>query len=125
MARKLDPKAIGERLRRARLAKSLTQEEVAERIGLVSAQGYQAYEYGQVIPPHRRLERLSEVLGVSEQAILYGRGEEKGTRRRQAEPSVFDENLRRLTRLWRKVPPDKQPHVLRLIHQLLKLMGVE
>ena len=63
MAHKLDPKKIGQRLRNARLTKGLTQEQVAEFIGLASPQGYQAYEYGQVIPPHRRLTRLREVLG--------------------------------------------------------------
>ncbi len=125
MAHKLDPKKIGERLRNARLAKGLTQEQVAEFIGLASAQGYQAYEYGEVIPPHHRLTRLSEVLGISEEVLLYGQEGEKGKPRRPAEPFVVDENLRKLTRLWRKVPPEKQPNFLRLIHQLLKLMEVE
>lgn len=125
MAHPLDPKKIGERLRNARLAKGLTQEQVAELIGLVSAQGYQAYEYGEVIPPHPRLTRLSEVFGVSEEILLYGHVGEKGKPRRPAEPSDFDENLRKLTRLWRKVPPEKQPSLLRLIHQLVKLIEAE
>lgn len=65
----LEQRAIGRNIARLRERKHLSQERIAELIG-VSERSYQDWEYGKAQPRWRNLERLAEVLGVSEEEIL-------------------------------------------------------
>jgi predicted transcriptional regulator len=70
-----DPKdvkrAIGERLRKARLeAGGMSQRELGELLG-VTERSIQAYEQGQTVP-YRFGARLTEVLGVPVSWLWYG-----------------------------------------------------
>lgn len=58
----------GERLRRMRVAKDLSQEEVAKVLG-ISRTGYNKYESGD-IKPVRKLKELSVLFRVSTDYIL-------------------------------------------------------
>ena len=54
---------FGERLRKARKSKGLTQDELAERAGM-NGRHLSRYETGVVEPPVRTVRRLSEALSV-------------------------------------------------------------
>ncbi len=58
----------GERLRRMRVAKKMSQEDVAKVLG-ISRTGYNKYESGD-IKPVRKLKELSVLFGVSTDYIL-------------------------------------------------------
>ncbi len=63
---------IGYRLRKLRKEKGMSQEEVANSIG-ISRTAYNKYESG-IIKPVRKLEVLSQLFGVTTDYIL-GQGE--------------------------------------------------
>ncbi len=58
----------GDRLRKLRSEKGISQEEVAKYIG-ISRTGYNRYESGD-IKPVRKLKELSKLFGVSTDYIL-------------------------------------------------------
>lgn len=68
--RTADAKAIGERLKRARLEAGLNQRELAERLE-VSERSISAYENGDVVP-WRHMRPLEDVLECSKSWILHG-----------------------------------------------------
>lgn len=59
------------RLKAARIAKGVTQTELAERIG-VTAQAVSSFEKGTKEPKMEMVKRIAEALGISV-AELYGR----------------------------------------------------
>ena len=63
--------SIGGNLRRLRLERGLTQEQVAERIGL-TRQALSSYESGRTRPDIEMLERLCRVYGVGLEELIYG-----------------------------------------------------
>lgn len=67
-----------ERLKELRIARSLTQKQVYEAIGM-SALGYQRYEYGTREPAYQKLIALADYFGVSLD-YLVGRSDD-ATRR--------------------------------------------
>lgn len=64
--------SINQNLRQLRLDKGMTQEQVAEQIG-VTRQALSSYESGRTRPDIDMLLRLSEVYGTDLDGILYGR----------------------------------------------------
>lgn len=64
--RRIDPRAvkIGEHLRTLRERGRLTQEVVAERLGLKTAAAYQHYEAGRALPGMADVPKLAAALGV-------------------------------------------------------------
>ena len=60
---------LGERIRAARQAAGLSQEKLAERLGL-TRQAVTKWETGQSAPSTENLLRLAEVLGVPMTALL-------------------------------------------------------
>ncbi|MBX3102144.1 MAG: helix-turn-helix transcriptional regulator [Bacteroidetes bacterium] len=65
---------IGEKIRQAREAKGLSQEYVAEQLGISQA-SYSNIERGETSPNIKRLMKLGEVLEIDIADLLY---EEKG-----------------------------------------------
>lgn len=65
---------IGQEARRARLARRLTQQDVAERAG-ISVEFYARIERGQTLPSVPTLRVLAEVLGTTADALLGRLGE--------------------------------------------------
>ena len=63
-------KEFGERLRDARLAKGLTQAQLAELIGSVSRDAIQRYESGGADIALPNLYKLAKILGVSADSLL-------------------------------------------------------
>ncbi len=59
-----DPYILFKNIKKARLAAGLSQEELAEKLG-VSAKTISAYETGRAIPPSPTLIRIAEITNVS------------------------------------------------------------
>ena len=59
-----DPYLLFKNIKKARLLAGLSQEELAEKLG-VSAKTISAYETGRAIPPSPTLIRIAEITSVS------------------------------------------------------------
>ena len=73
-------KSIHTNLKELRMEKGLTQEEVADRIGL-TRQAISAYEAGKRQPGIDILTKLAEIYETDIEAVLYGRRDGAGKRR--------------------------------------------
>ena len=69
----INQKAVGDRIRAARLAAGMTQEELGEKLG-VSFQAVSTWEQGKCLPDTDRLPELTKVLGCSMDS-LFAEGE--------------------------------------------------
>lgn len=72
---------ISVNLKQLRLAKKMTQEEVAQEIGL-TRQAISSYESGRTQPSVDLLMRFAEIYEVELEEILYGQKKEKKERKR-------------------------------------------
>lgn len=98
-------RTIGTRIRAARLRVKLTQQDVAERIGMV-AEVYGRLERGKMLPSVETLRKLPLVLGVSADELLgLGRPAGPAIRSPESDPSP---EIRRLVRRARVLNPAKQ-----------------
>ena len=103
----LDYSIIGERLKRARLAKNMTQENLAEKID-VSVAFLSRVERGHSHLNLNRLTQVCELLDVSEGYILSGSSENS--------ESYLEEDFKKLLS---KCSPEKQ----RLIYNIAKTIA--
>ena len=79
----MDGAVIGARLRELREASGLTQQQVAEQLGLKHKSAIKNYEKGQ-LPGAELLVRYSEIFEVSIQWIIYGSQVDGGKVRERA-----------------------------------------
>lgn len=108
----MDAKAIGKRIREARLARSFpSQDALATRLG-VTRQAVQTWESGDVVPPWKVIEQLASVLDVKEDWILFDKKnlEQAGRTRRFLE-WVSEDELELLT-VIRQANPDGQDAII-------------
>ena len=105
----LDYTIIGERLKKARLEKNLTQEQLAEQID-VSIAFLSRIERGNSQINLKRLSQVCEILGVSEGYILNG----ASSNSTNYLSSEFNEILN-------SVSPEKQ----KLIYKIAKVISEE
>ena len=68
---------IGEKIRQARIAKGLTQEELAEKLGYKSRSSINKIETGGRDVPRSQLKKIAEILDVSPISLLGFEEEEK------------------------------------------------
>ncbi|MEI6707808.1 MAG: helix-turn-helix transcriptional regulator [Methylococcales bacterium] len=61
---------VHDKIKVMRLFKELTQEEMAEKLGYASIQGYAKLERGETDPSLGKLEEIARVLGISLQDLL-------------------------------------------------------
>ena len=61
---------VHDKIKVMRLFKELTQEEMAEKLGYASIQGYAKLERGETDPSIGKLEEIARVLGISLQDLL-------------------------------------------------------
>lgn len=64
------PQEIGARLKHARLELGLTQEELADLVG-VSTRSWQGYESGDVVP-YRHMQKIAEITRKSVAWLIHG-----------------------------------------------------
>ncbi len=100
----LDYVAIGARIRAARIEKKMTQEKLAEKIG-VSIAFLSRVERGNSYINLRRLNEICSVLGVTEGEILNGVATQRHTYL-----------IREFSKLFKHCPPEK----LKLIYKVAK-----
>lgn len=100
-------RSIGRAAREARRARKLTQEDVADRLG-VSAQFYGRIERGHALPSVPTLFRMAEVLDVSADDLLGDDDagvEDIDQAAAQAYPELDNPRLRRIMRYLRRASP--------------------
>lgn len=109
--RKAPEESFGDRLRRLRQAKGVTQAEIAQRVG-ISRRAYIYYEAegGGAAPD--LLAKLADALGVSTD-VLAGRQDSPAL----TSPPPSFRLLRRLQKL-QELPPHDQKAVLRMIDMM-------
>lgn len=80
---------VGESIRKVRIAKGMTQKQVADACGMADS-AIRKYEYGQITPKYATLQRIASALGVAahelvddwnvldkeelKQVVIYGKG---------------------------------------------------
>jgi transcriptional regulator with XRE-family HTH domain len=98
---------VGARIRKARDAQGLSQEQLAERLGVTKGLVSQ-YETGLTSVPSKRFSQLAEVLGVSSDWLLTGGEPDEQTK---AQTKAELEGLM----ILRAMAPDEQRRALRLL----------
>lgn len=104
---------VGERVRRARIARGLSQVALAERLD-VSFQQIQKYENGANRISASRLVEIADVLQVPATDFLKGLGAFAGQPGRQAEPPGAQD----LMAYYAQLPPPMRAAVLDLARSL-------
>lgn len=84
-------KTIGHRLRETRLRLGRTQDSVAAEMGL-SRQAISAWERGEALPTLLEFAKLTMLLGVSSDSLLFGVGDVAGECKRAIERAALSEN---------------------------------
>lgn len=102
----LDYNIIGERLKKARIDKNLTQEKLAEKLD-VSIAFLSRIERGSSHISLKRLSQICDILGITEGSILNGSSNNSNTYLE----SEFDDILKNTT-------PEKQ----KLIYKIAKII---
>lgn len=104
--------------RRARVARGLTQADIAERVG-IATEVYGRLERGKMLPSVATLQRLSVVLRVSADSLLGLDGPSLPAVREQHEPYRADDRLRPLVRKLKQLNGSQ----LRLLGQVAAALG--
>lgn len=79
---------LGEQIQKNRKRKGLSQEELAEKIG-VSRQAVSKWESDQSVPDWEKMLALSTLFGVSVDAILKGESEQEWQQQKKIHAGVF------------------------------------
>ena len=112
------PKTLGAAARQARKALDLTQEDVADRIG-VSAEFYARIERGHSLPSVPTFARIAGALGVSADTLIGRHLPAVAHRPSWLPPQAPDSpEIRRIVRRLRRA----SPAALRLVSLLMKEM---
>ena len=106
---------IGERIRAARLAKNMTQEELGEILG-VQKSTVAKYENGRVVNIKRTaLKKISDVLDIPPFDLVYD-----GENENPANDDGISEKKRELMQFVQTVPDDKVAMILRVMKSILE-----
>lgn len=113
--------SVGEMIKKARLAKGMTQVELAEKVG-VKKSAVAKWESGRVSEIKRsNLQRLSEVLGIDPNRLL---GDDITSTFETKEPIIaidgFSAKQRKLIDFAKTVPEDKAEMALRVIQSIVE-----
>ena len=107
-------KELGSRIAQLRKAQNLTQQQLAEELG-VSQQVVASYEIGRRRVPVSTLPTLARVLGVSIEALI---GEEEKPAKRGPAPKL-QRHMERISQL----PKTQQRFVLQMLETVLAQAG--
>ncbi|MBR2890522.1 MAG: helix-turn-helix transcriptional regulator [Oscillospiraceae bacterium] len=84
---------FGEKLRAARESKGLTQQQIADQMG-IDKSTYCGYETGKRQPDLTKLKQLSQILGISGDALLETGFAQKEAPAGSGERSVSDDEIK-------------------------------
>ncbi len=107
-----DPNEIGQRIREARKQRGLTQDQLADVVG-VSRSAVAQWETGRAGQVTGNLARIADVLGVGVEHLTHGRNKYAA-----AEANTGDELA--LLRLYRECQPDDRQLLLRTARRLVR-----
>lgn len=111
---------IGEKIKTARLAKNMTQEELGSILG-VQKSAIAKYESGRVVNIKRStLKKISDVLDIRPSELIFGE-EMKSNPKELAERHfeiIMDEDINEIFDDFRKLDAGKKKIVKELIHSL-------
>jgi transcriptional regulator with XRE-family HTH domain len=107
-----DPLEIGHRIRAARRDRGLTQDELADQVG-VSRSAVAQWETGRTGQVTGNLSRIAGVLGVNVEYLMYG-----DDKRAMGEVRQGDELA--LLRLYRECDPEDRQMLLRTARRLAR-----
>jgi transcriptional regulator with XRE-family HTH domain len=108
---------VGSRVRRARLARGLSQGALAVRIG-VTFQQVQKYENGSNRISASKLVEIADNLGVAASSFLDGLGLNSAQGSGPAQSRAPD--VSNLVKLYAELPPPMRDTVLQLVNSLLE-----
>lgn len=109
---------VGEIIRRERLAKGLTQEELAEKVG-VKKSAVAKWENGRVSEIKRsNLKKLSDTLGVNPNMLLGDIEHNPIDVANELADIYLDTDLRMMIAAYKTLPYDKQAQVQEYVYML-------
>lgn len=104
---------IGTKIKNARIAKGMTQEELGEILG-VQKSAVAKYENGRVINIKRStLQKISDVLGIPPADLVYNEGKPAGV-------DELPEKVKVLVDFAKTVPEDKVDLALKVMKSILQ-----
>lgn len=108
--------SIGNKIKAARLAKGMTQEELGKKLG-VQKSAIAKYESGRVVNIKRStLKKISDILEIRPSELIFTEDiEEKPT-----ENSELSENMKKLIAFAKSVPEDKAELVLKVMKSIVE-----
>lgn len=102
---------IGLRIRRLRISKSMTQDELAKKVGYTSRSSINKIEKGMVDLPRSKIVELADALDTTASYLM---GWEEAESPSPEKPELSEGELE-LVELFRKIPEDQQNLVLSMI----------
>lgn len=81
-----DMASIGKRIRELRIARKLTQTELARRAGMNHYQNLVRYEKGEVTPRFNKFQKIADALDVPVEYLLFG--DDNGKNKAKAERRI-------------------------------------
>lgn len=108
---------VGEKIRGARIAKRMTQEELGNKIG-VQKSAIAKYENGRVVNIKRStLQKIAKVLDLRPSELIFEESVERdpvGTAERHFE-MIMDEDLAEIFEDFKKLTPDEKAMVKKIV----------
>lgn len=112
---------VGELIKRERLARGMTQEELAEKVG-VKKSAVAKWENGRVSEIKRsNLKKLSEALGVNPNILLGDIERDPVGVASELADIYLDAELRSMIAAYKALPYDKQAQVKEYVYMLSKI----
>lgn len=109
--------SFSEQLKRARISQGLTQQQVADRIGITNST-YCGYETGKRQPDVSKIKQLANVLNTSGDVLLETGFASEREANRQISAKVSE-----AIEIFKMLNPDFQDYALEQIRKLLELQG--
>ncbi len=111
---------VGSLIKQARLAKGMTQEELAEKVG-VKKSAVAKWENGRVSEIKRsNLKMLSEALGIAPVRLLGDYSQFVNNKKPTDDDDGLSENVRKLIDFAKSVPEDKAAMVLQVMKTIVE-----
>lgn len=117
-----DKQTLGEKIRRCRKAKGLSQQRLAEELG-IQYQSVQDWERGKTRPSLDKVVRLCEIFDVTSTWLLHPGGKEYTAREESLmqEPPVLygmDSEGRKYLEMFQRLKPDTKEIVVKIMEAL-------
>jgi len=107
---------LGEKIKKMRKMRNLTQEELADKIGVASKHQISLYESGKTIPYADTLQRIAKVLGISLDYLLDDDIENEDIK---FMPKINDQDLLRTFEIIDQFPEKERTLVKEIFNALI------